>query len=315
MTTLDEIGRGWVDLVRKTNAVAFLGRGFGELIEPSPGWKGSVCSYWDRLPRGRCYLAIAAADLSVIIDEEGDPGFRPIMLCPGLFWHGSPRCEHRRCRCHTLNARKLLSQSAADIVHLDLAHIILPESKSGGISAGHKPPSLGMGGVVFGHNSKIPWRWGDHGDPEPGELGTSLPTTIVRVESNLSAVLSDTDTTSRGSSSTETPTDSQTLTEMSTSEQSLQKRPLFFKTGVSQQMLSSSKDQWSEADHPSARDGKGKVDSVLVNEADGRRLRQIHYGEIRSSTQAVVVIEPQDQFHRARRLRNRGMNRAGEGSK
>ncbi len=319
VATLDEFGRGWVDLVRKTNAVAFLGRRFGELMEPSPAWKGSVCSYWDRLPKGRCYLAIAAADLSVIIDEEGDPGFRPIMLCPGLFWHGSPSGEHRRCRCNTLNPRKLLSQPAEDIVHLDLVHIILPESKSGGVSAGHKPPSLGAGGIVFGHNSKIPWRWGDHGDPEPGELGQYMPTAIVRAESNLSSVLSDTDTASRGSASTQTPAESQTLTEMSTSESSLQNRPLFSKTPISQQASSSSEAQGSESDQAFNIDDKAKNDSVPVDETDRRRPRQvqsqIQYRERWNSTQAVIVTATRDQFHRARRLRNRAMNQGGEGSK
>ncbi len=166
VATIDEAGKGWVDLVRGIGAVTLLGRGFGELIEPSAAWKGSICAYWDRLPRWECYLAVAAADLFTIIDEEGNPNSRPVSLCDGLFWHGPWQSTRGKCQCNITSPRKLL-QSTKEIRHTELAQTILPKSKSGRISEVRRETlSLGSGAFVFGRNGKIPWTWGDYGDPE-----------------------------------------------------------------------------------------------------------------------------------------------------
>jgi len=221
VATLNRVGKGWVDWVRKINAVALFGRGFGELIEPAPSARGKHCSYWDRLPKNRYYLAVAAQDMSIIVDRDGDPYLCPVQLCDGLFLHPPASSQYRECRCRATGARNLLSRSGIADRHSQLVHYILPRNKTGRIESYPDGVCLGNGAVVLGHNEDLPWHWGDHGDPvqNPSELEPAEMEVPAEIPENPN-LLSDLPSSDAGSSSQDAGSPSQGLTTSGPSETS-----------------------------------------------------------------------------------------------
>jgi nucleoside phosphorylase len=148
-------GKAWIDFTRSLHTINILGRGFGELMEPS----NIPCSYWASLPRGQYYLAAGIADLEVILESSGDMTTNPIRLCENLVWH-KPEMAFESCGCTDANAD-----------HADIVQVILPVAMS------DRPEKLNdiitvshQGAVVFGNNRNFQWRWGDAGDPERDDI-------------------------------------------------------------------------------------------------------------------------------------------------
>lgn len=90
---LPQMGKCWVDFTRGINASTLFARGFGELIEPSPGFE--VCNTLTRLPSHQNFLGVCASDMKDIlrmysIEDDDDSTNGPTEVLEGLFWIQSP---------------------------------------------------------------------------------------------------------------------------------------------------------------------------------------------------------------------------------
>lgn len=152
---LHAIGKGWVDFVRSIQAVVLFGKGFGEIIQPVYYMK---CPQWKQVPRGKYYLAACVSDLQQIMEMEGDNTTIPMRICHGISWI-SPSAAFNACPC-----TKTREQG-----HSDLVQILWPTSLTKLLPIQNKIHLYQEGAVIFGHNTKIKWKWGDIGDPVEGD--------------------------------------------------------------------------------------------------------------------------------------------------
>ena len=156
VTTLQTIGKGWVDFTRSIHAITLFGRGFGEIIQPADA--SNSCPRWVKLPVGGYYLAASVSDLLEIMDVYGNRNANPMKLTENLIWH-SPDKIFEPCRCTSRKCEE----------HSDLVQVLLP-SKFRNILPKRNPVQLERpGAVVFGHNTNFKWYWKDTEDPIKGE--------------------------------------------------------------------------------------------------------------------------------------------------
>ncbi|KAL4892345.1 hypothetical protein BDV59DRAFT_193855 [Aspergillus ambiguus] len=146
---LDEGGRSWVDFTPSIHTVTLCGRGFGEIIRPAR----SLCSLWETLPQGKCYLAAEATDLYNIMELFGDSCSRPMRLSHETVWYMAKETM-TQCSC----------EAQGDATHADIAQVLLPSSMLHMLPRSASFHDL-TGAVLFGHNTGDQWFWGDSGRP------------------------------------------------------------------------------------------------------------------------------------------------------
>jgi nucleoside phosphorylase len=153
---LDKMGKSWVDFTRSIHAIALLGRGFGEIIEPT----GVFCPYWAKLPKDRSYLAACVSDLKEIMD---DPSI-PMQLTHNTIWHHVAQ-PFKPCRCQS--PWEMMHQSPWEEIHSDLTQVLLPWATSRETLQSTLPTFTftNAGAVIFGFNKDFKWYWGDTGNP------------------------------------------------------------------------------------------------------------------------------------------------------
>jgi len=166
VSTLQTMGKGWVDFARGIHAVTLFGRGFGELFQPTAARSSpSSCSLWSVLPRNRFYLAARVADLHQIMSEEGDAKCHPRKLCHNVVWH-MRRTTFAACPCTAAN-------QGAKQKHHDPVQALFPARFATCLRKKEGKATLleenGAGAVVFGHNMSLHWHWRDEGDPIKGD--------------------------------------------------------------------------------------------------------------------------------------------------
>lgn len=158
--TLHAIGKGWVDFIRCIQAVTLFGKGFGEIIQSR---YEIDCPHWKQMPKEKFYLAACVSDLQQIMEMEGDNTTNPMKLCHGISWF-SPSAAFDACPC-----TKTQNQS-----HSDLVQMLWPTSLTKLLPKQKKVHLYQEGAVIFGHNAKIRWKWGDTGDPMQGDPSLEL---------------------------------------------------------------------------------------------------------------------------------------------
>ncbi|KAH6873464.1 hypothetical protein B0T10DRAFT_466249 [Thelonectria olida] len=144
VATLNALGKGWVDFIRSIYAVALLGRGFGELVQPK-GPSNGGCPRWLTLPAERYYLAACISELRKIMEDHGDAQLNPMKLCDNSPKHYEP---------------------VQALFPMTFRHLLKTKPLA----------ELQEVGGVFGHNINIHWHWKDFGDPikgDPPEEGSS----------------------------------------------------------------------------------------------------------------------------------------------
>ncbi|KAL1626697.1 hypothetical protein SLS54_002860 [Diplodia seriata] len=108
VATLQEMGKGWVDLVHDIKAVTFLGQNFGELIKPTPA--AEYCTHWAQLPVDSYYLGVCVSDIVQIIQSYGGQvSTEPTKLTASIGWPDSDN-RFRRCECGPQQDHSDLSQ-------------------------------------------------------------------------------------------------------------------------------------------------------------------------------------------------------------
>ena len=168
VATLQALGYGWVDFVRSIGAITLLGRGFGDIIQPTQF--DGMCSNWRRLPTQKYYLAVSVFDLEKIMRKFGDSRAEPPRLVHDLLWY-CPKEVIAPCQCRMLGGYIGLRQQQQH--HHDPVQIMCP-TKSRLITNIRGPGRLQEGGaVVFGHNIAWGYRWKEKGD-EGLEAGQPL---------------------------------------------------------------------------------------------------------------------------------------------
>ncbi|KAF2969785.1 hypothetical protein GQX73_g3778 [Xylaria multiplex] len=156
-TTLPTIGKGWVDFIRALHAVTLFGSGFGELIQPRHTGE-SICDRWSLLPKDRYYLATCVSNLLEIMEEDGDAASTPRRLCDNVVWH-MKQATFDPCPC-TKDEKGS---------HRDPVQGLFPSKFTGRLGKKPQVDLKGTGAVIFGHNTKLHWYWGDTGDPVKGD--------------------------------------------------------------------------------------------------------------------------------------------------
>ncbi|KAI5461596.1 hypothetical protein BGZ63DRAFT_238538 [Mariannaea sp. PMI_226] len=160
VATLEDAGKGWVDFTRARYTVTLFGRGFGELIKPA---SVDICDYWAELPKEQYYIAICLSDLAQGIETHSRYNDDHVRLSEDIIMH-TPTTIFGSCRCKGVFGPD----------HCEPVQTLLPASMLRFLSPRNVPiPQGSPGAVIFGHNSVLPWVWGDHGDPKVGTLPAS----------------------------------------------------------------------------------------------------------------------------------------------
>lgn len=173
VSTLQTIGKGWVDFTRAIHAVCLFGQGFGEMIQPRQT-TATVCSRWSRLPVKRYYLAACVSDIKEIIDDDGDPTTNPKRICDTVLWH-MKQTTFQACPC----------TKDATSKHHDPVQVLFPKAFSSLLKL---KPQVGLedrGAVIFGHNMNLHWHWRDHGGPVKGDPPLNGPTAVSISDSGV----------------------------------------------------------------------------------------------------------------------------------
>lgn len=177
VSTLQTIGKGWVDLTRAIHAVCLFGRGFGDMIQPRQKVT-NVCTRWSRLPVDRYYLAACVSDIKEIIDSDGDGAVNPMKICDGMLWH-MKQTMFQACPC----------TKDATSKHHDPVQVLFPKSFTSLL----KPkPQVGLedrGAVIFGHNMNLHWHWRDHDGPVKGDPPLVEPAAVSTSDSSVGSIL------------------------------------------------------------------------------------------------------------------------------
>ena len=161
VATLLANGKGWVDLIRNIHATALLGKGFGDIIRPTPN--SGTCVYWATVPQGQYYLAAHIEDLKEIAELHGEPNLTPIRLGDNVIWHNlSPD----RCCCQNISLSGLRKPQKKNgtVKHSEFAQVLLPITS---VSMKKKCRPVGpFKAFVFGLNRNFPSAGADSGNPE-----------------------------------------------------------------------------------------------------------------------------------------------------
>lgn len=153
--TIEAVSKGWVDFIRSIQAVSLFGKGFGDILQPSD----IIYSHWRQLSEGKFYLAARVSDLEMLMEtKNGDDMAVPRRICDGISWF-SPTPPSEPCPCSNLRARR----------HSNPVQVLWPTSLTNRLSLTKRVPLHPEGAVIFGHNARFKWSWGDHGDPVEGD--------------------------------------------------------------------------------------------------------------------------------------------------
>ncbi|KAF2797791.1 hypothetical protein K505DRAFT_322311 [Melanomma pulvis-pyrius CBS 109.77] len=155
--TLASSGVGWVDFARAMHAVTLFGRGFGDLFTSASDTH--PCNQWRDVPKGHDHLAVCVSDLQWILKRRGSTASTPWRLVDNIIWY-NPDKIFAPCK------GEVATNSCCDRVQ-----VLLPSSTLSLWTRKYiSPARLELSGaVIFGHNRKLPLRWGDSGDPEEVE--------------------------------------------------------------------------------------------------------------------------------------------------
>ncbi|KAF5561822.1 Pfs domain-containing protein [Fusarium phyllophilum] len=154
-TTLEMLGKEWVDFIRAINAVTLFGQGFGEIIRPH-----KTCREWATLPTGKYYIATLISDLHKVLKEHGYCGDGHLRIGDDLIWHSAtPGSEF--CKCKELG-QQMRRRHRCEPVQICFP-LNLAESLN---SRKNKMPDSNEGALIWGHNSQFPWFWDDIGNPK-----------------------------------------------------------------------------------------------------------------------------------------------------
>lgn len=186
-----ESGRGWTDLLRSVQAITLFGKGFGELIAPSPdnlaGPACGGCGFGASLPTGKDYLATCVNLVERILTTRGSMETIPWCLADDIYWH-TPGPLFDPCQCTT-------TKNGASRVQ-----VLLPSTfpKLWGRDFASPTRLDPAGAVMFSHNWKVPFRLGFQSsqekhtlEPPDSGLGTSIDSSSGR--SQLSGSVNDAD--------------------------------------------------------------------------------------------------------------------------
>ncbi|RYP70200.1 hypothetical protein DL771_005587 [Monosporascus sp. 5C6A] len=153
---LQPIGKGWVDFTRAIYAVTLFGRGFGEIIRPSPA---SQCPYLAELPKEKYYLATSTSDIRKIMAMIGNQEGKPMKLSDNIVWHTTTKINEP-CKC--------AGKPGDD--HSDVVQVLLPLEVSRPLPQGKDLNHLdNHGAIIFGFSTAFKWFWKDDGNPEEGD--------------------------------------------------------------------------------------------------------------------------------------------------
>lgn len=155
VATLHAFGCGWVDFARSIEAVTLFGKGFGDILQPAQ--TKNMCSEWQRLPKGKYYLATSLYDLNMVMDDFGSKAADGTEVIHDLVWHSPhhPYAYCSKCGHHKLgeSVRNLVSK------HHDPVQVFCPQWSSV-FRKTRRPGQLGQAGVVvFGHTVSWPYLW------------------------------------------------------------------------------------------------------------------------------------------------------------
>ncbi|KAF5633833.1 nucleoside phosphorylase [Fusarium tjaetaba] len=154
-TTLETLGKEWVDFIRAIKAVTLFGQGFGEIIRPQ-----KTCRRWTTLPKGKYYIATLVSDLHKVLKEHGNCGDGHLRLGDNLIWHSAtPGSDF--CKCDQLG-QQMGGRHRCEPVQVCFP-LNLAESLE---SRKSKIPDNNEGALIFGHHSLFPWFWDDIGVPK-----------------------------------------------------------------------------------------------------------------------------------------------------
>ncbi|KAH7191793.1 uncharacterized protein B0J16DRAFT_331773 [Fusarium flagelliforme] len=170
-TTLERLGKEWVDFIRAIKAVTLFGKGFGDIIRPH-----GTCQEWITLPKGKYYVATLISDLHKVLKEHGHCDDGHLRLGNELIWH-SVTPGSGFCKC------KGLGQDTDEHDRCEPVQICLPLRLAESLKSGkNKMPDDNDGALIFGHHSQFPWFWDDSGDPKKGQDNEVVwsPRTIER---------------------------------------------------------------------------------------------------------------------------------------
>lgn len=187
-TLLHDIGLGWVDLVRATNAITLFGVGFGEILQPmgvaqghalcgegggaatgpaaNPHGGGILCARWVGLPKGEDLLATSIPvirDIMESVYRDPDNRERLQKLFPDIYW-GSPDKVFETCHCG--------GGGAVARTQCDPVQVLLPTKFPNIFGRGlRSPPELlpPRGAVIFGHSVIFPLIWKSEAGSVPVE--------------------------------------------------------------------------------------------------------------------------------------------------
>ena len=154
--TIEAVGKGWVDFIRSIQAVTLFGKGFGDIIQPLD----EICSHWRQLPEGEFYLAARISDLEMIMEtKNGNDMEVPRRICDDISWF-SPTPPSEVCPCSNSRVQR----------HSNPVQVLWPTLLTNRLRLTKRVPLHPEGAVIFGHNARFKWSWGDHGDPVEGDL-------------------------------------------------------------------------------------------------------------------------------------------------
>ncbi|KAK2592511.1 hypothetical protein QQS21_009786 [Conoideocrella luteorostrata] len=183
---LQEIGAGWIDLVRSIEAIPLFGEGFGELLVPNTiphsevangsdgiapshpastsGIVSTLCKKWPRLPLGKDLLAVSTPDIEHIIEwKSTDPADKPLWeLISNQYWWYCPDKAFEDCDCSTSPERQC-----------DRVQVLLPTKLHQRFCKGLKSPPRPLpphGAAIFGHATAVSHLWSAKLGSAPSEL-------------------------------------------------------------------------------------------------------------------------------------------------
>ncbi|KZL75849.1 PFS domain-containing protein, partial [Colletotrichum tofieldiae] len=165
MVTLNNFrlsGNYWVDFTRAIGAVTLFGQQFGDLITPAAGMTG-LCPEWQTVPKGKDLLAVTVYDLERILKQSGAQNPSILKLAPGIVWH-KPAELFEDCICKDdLSKQQLLGANFTK--NCDRFQALVSSDSLKRIT--HPGALAKEGAVIFGRNSKFPWKMPDAGSIEP----------------------------------------------------------------------------------------------------------------------------------------------------
>lgn len=143
-TKLPANDRGWVDFTKAIHAMTLFGNNFGELLRPAKN--ETICSFWDRVPVKKNYLAVSVSNIMEIIKKEGGMKESPPRLVDDIYWH-NPDHIFGACVCVSENSKG----------HCDRVQVLIPRNilDIGGRTLKGPGPLEPNGAVIFGHSSQF----------------------------------------------------------------------------------------------------------------------------------------------------------------